>query len=107
MDIVWTVIAYVTSPFEVMIVDLSAECPQNCNNRGLCVEGRCYCALGFSSDSCIPIAEIAREMSSHVSPEPEQVMDPDTNRTFGTVGAIFVGGRRAWCCHARDIEVRS
>jgi hypothetical protein len=30
-------------------------------------------------------------MSSHVSPEPEQVMDPDTNRTFGTVGAIFVG----------------
>lgn len=55
------------------------------------MEGRCYCALGFSSDSCIPIAEIASEMSSRVSPEPEHIVDPTTHRTFGTVGAIFVG----------------
>ncbi|XP_032992909.1 tenascin isoform X1 [Lacerta agilis] len=28
------------------------ECPQNCNNRGQCVNGKCICAEGFTGEDC-------------------------------------------------------
>uniref|UniRef100_A0A8C5PE68 Tenascin C n=1 Tax=Leptobrachium leishanense TaxID=445787 RepID=A0A8C5PE68_9ANUR len=28
------------------------ECPGNCSNRGLCINGKCVCAKGFTGDDC-------------------------------------------------------
>ena len=27
-------------------------CPDNCNDNGICEEGKCYCNNGFTGDSC-------------------------------------------------------
>ena len=35
-----------------MYLYFNIQCPDNCNNNGVCTEGRCSCLEGYSGETC-------------------------------------------------------
>jgi len=58
-------------------IDCSTGCSMWCNDRGTCVDGKCFCNVGYRGSDCS-----IREDSSQISPHPECALLPPTLPKF-------------------------